>query len=516
MKRPGLIPFLVFALAFIFFFVLQYNHTLADPDSFYHAKMALLMREQGVVRDFPWLGNFTVLGDSFTDQHFLYHLILIPFVSILHPIVGLKLATVILAGLFVLTFYFFIRRQGVRFPAVFALALLLMGPLVFRISLPKAPSLSLILLFIGLWLIIKGRWRLAFPFAFFYVWAYGGFPLIIITSGLYLIVEIETGIISAPLRRLKLKKLLFPKAAWLTFFSTVAGVFSGLVLNPYFPQNLEFYRYQLVEIGMRNYHNVIGVGGEWYPYGLFSLFTDSIFLTIFLIIALTIFVINWRKQSRREIFFFCLTIFFLILTIKSRRYVEYYVPLGCLFSLTVIGRYLTTIKLDQLAKNCLHLPKRVQAVLFLALVYFFITVPALMVKNFMNDMNDLKNGIPYTKFSRASAWLKEHSQPKEIVVHSSWDEFPTLFYHNDFNTYIGGLDQTFMYLYNKELHRKWVDLTTGNLTENIAQTIRQDFQARYVLVSQKHDAMKRALAKDRQIVKRYEDDEASVYEVLEK
>ena len=51
--------FLLFAVAFSFFFYLHYSPNFTDPDSFYHVKMTMLMKEQGVIKDFHWL-QFTV------------------------------------------------------------------------------------------------------------------------------------------------------------------------------------------------------------------------------------------------------------------------------------------------------------------------------------------------------------------------------------------------------------------------------------------------------------------------
>ena len=83
----------IFSISFVVLLVLQAAPVFADPDSFYHAKMALLIRDQGVIHTFPWL-DLTVLGQHYTDQHFLYHVLLIPFVTWFPPLVGLKLATV--------------------------------------------------------------------------------------------------------------------------------------------------------------------------------------------------------------------------------------------------------------------------------------------------------------------------------------------------------------------------------------------------------------------------------------
>src|SRR3989337_4312435 len=49
------------------------------------------------------------------------------------------------------------------------------------------------------------------------------------------------------------------------------GLLAGLIINPYFPDNIAFTWQQAVKIGLINYQNIIGVGGEWYPYKIFDL-----------------------------------------------------------------------------------------------------------------------------------------------------------------------------------------------------------------------------------------------------
>ncbi|MFQ5434071.1 MAG: hypothetical protein ACE5FD_04265 [Anaerolineae bacterium] len=93
------------------------------------------------------------------------------------------------------------------------------------------------------------------------------------------------------------------------------------------------------------------------------------------------------------------------------------------------------------------------------------------------------------RFADASKWLKNNSESGDIVFHSSWDEFPLLFYFNSENYYIAGLDPTFSYEYDEELYHKMVDITVGNQTENIYNDIKDKFNASYVLVESNHDAM---------------------------
>src|SRR3989344_7569457 len=98
-----------FLLTFSFFLFLQAEPVFPDPDSFYHLKIAELIGERGVVQDFPWL-TFTGLTHYYTDQHFLYHVFLAPFVVFFDPVFGVKFATVFInAAFFALCAAFLIR-----------------------------------------------------------------------------------------------------------------------------------------------------------------------------------------------------------------------------------------------------------------------------------------------------------------------------------------------------------------------------------------------------------------------
>src|SRR5262245_17669154 len=85
LERPQLRTLLfTFALSFLFsaflFSLIQFaGPNIVDNDGYYHIKMALLMRQEGVPIDFPWL-PFTLLDqDHFNDVHTLFHFLQIPF-----------------------------------------------------------------------------------------------------------------------------------------------------------------------------------------------------------------------------------------------------------------------------------------------------------------------------------------------------------------------------------------------------------------------------------------------------
>ena len=106
-----------------------------------------------------------------------------------------------------------------------------------------------------------------------------------------------------------------------------------------------------------------------------------------------------------------------------------------------------------------------------------------------------------------------NSPEGSIVIHSDWDDFPVLFYHNSHNYYIVGLDPTFMYEYDKDLYWKWVDLTTGKEVKNVYQVVKNQFNASYIIIEKDHLGMDRIINGSLGFELIYEDNEAKIYQV---
>lgn len=71
---------LIFIISFGFFLFFQFQiPDFLGRDAYYHLKMAKFASEGKIAFDqFPWLW-FTTLREQFVDQHFLFHLLLAPF-----------------------------------------------------------------------------------------------------------------------------------------------------------------------------------------------------------------------------------------------------------------------------------------------------------------------------------------------------------------------------------------------------------------------------------------------------
>ncbi len=505
-RRPYLAYLLLALVAGSLFAYLAATPTFADPDSFYHAKLSLLLAQRGAFTEFPWL-SATGLKDSFVDHHFLYHLLLLPFVLLLPPLIGLKAATVIFATLFILVFYWFLRQFQIKGAIYYALFLLTVNPFVFRLNLAKTSALALILVFVAAYLIFKRYYLALVLWSYVYVWTYGGWPAMLLLVGAYIGVCTLWSLQQRGSAAVHLSRVKIFKQNFYLLVSAVIGLVAGLIFSPYFPANLNFYWQQIIQIAVVNYQYVIGVGGEWYPYALPQLLGAALPFFILTWAAVLAFIFAYRRQPIQSWFFFLIAFVFFGLTLKSRRYVEYFVPLGVAFAAISLNAYWREYREKILA----FAPGWLLAAALITLV--IATGPV-----FYHDISGIRPsylaGFGLEKFAGASRWLYGHSAEGDIVFHSDWDEFPLLFYHNDKNYYLVGLDPTFMYEYSRTNYRLWLELVTGQTADGLYPTIKNIFGAKYVFVDiNGNQAFDRNLAANFNFEKVYEDSEAKIYRV---
>ena len=257
--------FVLFAFFIGLFAYVQFGtDALAGNDGYYHIKMGYLIRQEGLKPDFPWL-PLTILNQrDFYDHHLLYHAFLALF-AVTDPAVdggaaltqSAKIASVILPALAFLAIWWLLRGQGVRWPELWALGLFAVSQaFLYRMSMPRAQSASLLILALGLHWLFKERYWLLIPLGFVYVWTYNAFPLLLVMGGVYLVAILLTE----------------QKFAWQAVVFPAVGIGLGLLINPYFPENISFIiNHLLPKIG----ESETRVGNEWYPYRTWTLVQNS-------------------------------------------------------------------------------------------------------------------------------------------------------------------------------------------------------------------------------------------------
>lgn len=509
-----------FIVSFGVFLALQAHPVFADPDSFYHARLGVLTAEQGAVRDFPWL-PYTTLGEHYIDQHWLYHVLLVPFVQLMDPLAGIKLATVLFAALLITTAVWFLIRYGARHAWIWGLVLLAATPFTFRMSLAKAPSLSLATLIVGIFLLFNGKRLATFFLAWFFVLLYGGFFVLIAAAGIYLAVSMAYDLVQH-LWSLRARLHEVVQKPWWTwkgaqhyrplqvFLCVLGGAAVGTFANPFFPNTFNFLWEQAIQIGVVNFRNVIGVGGEWYPYAVTEFIGNNVVVIIPFVVAFILSLVRIRRTSSKTWTMVILAAFFTAFTLKSRRYVEYAVPfiaLAAAVMLTDVVRRSDWIVVKDFVREAWQRRKILTA---LIAVYVLVSVPYVIARDQRTNYRNLSSGVNATHFQASSTWLAQHSQPGEVVFHSDWDDFPVLFYYNTTNAYIAGLDPTFLYRQDKERYWAWAKTTLGERRDNLPEAF-DLFNTKWILVEKDHTAMNMNVRAVPGVTLAYEDSEVWVY-----
>ena len=484
-----LFPLLLFAL-FVggMAFVQFATPNMPDNDGYYHIKLAYLMRTEGLKPEFPWL-PLTILNENeFYDHHFLFHVALIPF-TFGDLRLGAKWSAVIFASLAFLAVWYLFHRQRIPLGWLWALALLgISDAFLYRMSITRAQSLSLAVLALGLAWIFEGKYRHLGVLAFLYVWLYDAFPLLLVLAVLHILV------IALLEQRLEYRPLLYISI----------GMILGLVINPYFPDNIVFsFRHMLPKLVDAT---AVRVGNEWYPYDTSQLLRNSLPALVAFSSGILALGMSGRKMDVRTGVSLLAVLLFGLMLFQARRFIEYFPPFALIFAAFAWA----PLFMDRQPASVISARFSYQSIpaLFLAgvvVISVFITLPA--------AQESIINSKPYDLYQGASAWLEENSVEGDRVFQTDWDDFPRLFYYNTHNTYLVGLDPTYLQLYDQEAYDLWVLITRGEVQQP-SQFIANQFHARYVHSDLKHGNFLSMAQQDPGLREVYRDDQAVILEVV--
>jgi hypothetical protein len=462
---------------------------LVGTDGYYHARMGLLIREQGLKPDFKWLPLTILNSDSFYDHHLLYHVYLSLFAG-RDPVFdagrsmaqGVKLASMIMPALAFTAIWWLLRSLKVRWATVWTCGLFVVSEaFLYRMSMPRAQSASLLVLALSLYALFSGRHWLLAPLGFVYVWLYDAFPLLLLAGAVYIVATWVTE------RRFAWQALAFP----------AVGIALGLVLNPYYPQNVTFIiNHLLPKIG----DSSTQVGNEWYPYRSWTLVENSGFALVAFVLGTLAW--SWRKEriDRVGLTLFLLTVLFGLLLFRSRRFVEYFPAFALLFAVVSLSGPYEAKMVGR---------KRWPVVAPVVLALIMIGPLALTVSQARDSVSRSK---PADQYALAAIWLAENSSPEQMIFQTDWDDFPRLFFYNPSNIYTVGLDPTYMELNDADLFAKWRAVTRGEV-DRPGEVIRDRFGASYVFTDLDHDEFLEQALADPLLEELYRDEYAVIFGV---
>ena len=446
-------------------------------DGYFHIKLAALMRERGwrilLPLEFPWLPTTILNPAEFTDHHLLFHLLLAPF-TLLDLRLGAKLAAVLFASAALLLAYGLLAAQRVRYPLLWLLVLLASAsPFLYRLSMTRRQSLTLALLLLALYLAFAGRRRWLAPLGFAFSWLFDGFPLLLGVCGAAFLGDWWQ----------------HRRPAWGLLGYPALGLALGLLLHPYFPHNLRFsYLHMLPKLGqllgLSPGDVEIRVGTEWYPYTWGFLWRTSGLAVALVPLGFLPLLLDPRPSRLRAldgavIALAIPAVTFLALFLRSRRWIELEPAFAVLFCAVAWSRarpaWLDRRLSRLLPPRAAPLAALAAALLLAPLLYFTVS----------RGMDDVQVARDYNRYRDAARWLVRNTPPGARVFATDWDDFPELFYWNTHNTYLVGLDPTYMYLHDGPLYLRWRAITRGQVERPSAE-IRDRYDAGWVFADRQH------------------------------
>jgi len=327
----------------------------------------------------------------------------------------------------------------------------------------RAPALSLAMLGLGTYLILKRKHVLLALLSFAFVWFYSLFPLILLFALAYAAATYLAE------RRIDL---------WAALASS-SGIIAGLLINPYFPKNLSLlYQHVLMKINVTSGY-AVDVGVEWYPYETWIMLVSSSVACVIYFAGLLAFDFRRRARDAKPLFFLIVSALLLLMALKSRRFIEYWPPFAVLFAAFTFGPKFEQIDWAWLAQT----RDRVIAAIATAVV----TIAALgtMIGTVLQAHADVKSEADPYAYQGASWWIAENTPPGSMIFNTDWDDFPMLFYYNPDSIYIVGLDPTYLYDRDKDLWNLYARITLGE-EDNPAPLIRERFGAEFVFTDNGH------------------------------
>jgi len=434
----------------LFFSIVQFSTPhLTEVDGYYHIAYANQIKHDFLMQGFRWWNNSVFTSDI----NFFYHLLLVPF-TFVNLIMGAKLSSVFFASGMVLAFFVLLKSLNIKYIWFYSILLIASSySFLFRLMQVKAFPLAISFLFVAYMLMEKRKYLYLGILSYIFVLTYSSFPLLFLFAVLYNIVQVIEGRI--------LKKI--NMADFKLSGSVVAGLLVGMIINPYFPDILHVFYYQIA--GHFLFPFLQGVSGnEWLP---FPSVITLLFAGGILLLTYTISVFGILKhalwKNRSKLFFLILSTIFLLLTLKSRRFIEYAAPIIIvLFALVT-----SSIKWNK------NLAKTIAACVILLLA-----CTTIFTIKFIGQTVDQKQ---WYNTASCAGWL-ENNTKKDSIVFNYWTDFPPLFFYNQHNSYIVGADPVFLQAFDPLLSSKYFSIFSGRAVDP-ADLIRNDFNANFVFLT---------------------------------
>lgn len=485
--------FVVFIIAFVYLGIVQFSSpTIVEPsDSFYHIKMAELMRYNGPIKNFPWLQYCTIGKERFVDFDFIFHILLIPF-TFLGLTTGAKLAAVVFSTAIITVLYYIIDKKNLPFPLLWALSIFASGNcFMIRLTFPRGYLIGIPLSLLAVYFITNKNYKALFFLTVIYTLSYTSVLLVLLYALAFFC-------------GYKLLKEKFPVSI---LYAAFGGWAVGLIIHPNFPNIVKLLWSRVFAIFLLNWAGVnLGTGAELLPLTTREFIMDLGYVASLLGVIIYMVIINNKKISADSLSLLIITTILSIATFMSKRMVEYSVPFAILTCAFLSADLLGVVRAEQMRNLLKKRQWRFGVTLIAALFAIF------SISTFRNEWNALA-GKSCFSIGKGASWLNDNSQKGDVVFNCSWDDFPQLFFYSPKTYCLVGMDPTYFYIYDRALWEKWMRSRTGRAKDTY-DIIKNDFHAKWVFSTTRknHDFINYAATEPR-LERVYADNTSVIYKV---
>jgi len=487
-----------------------------DFDGYYHIEWSRLLWEglrHGHLTQFTWLPLTTLDASHYADQHFLYHLLLIPFTWAKDLRWGAKIATVLFAAAALFSLYWLILRYRIRYPLLWLLALLGCSWLFYvRLSMTRASAVSILFIVAGLVLLFERRYVWLLPTAFLYVWTYNLFVMLLVLVVLWAVTVYWSE------RRIE----------WRPFLWACLGTAAGFVIHPYFPRNIRlFLEHLAAKSGSASMQG--GVGFEWYSLAAWQFLNSALVASVAMALGYLVFGYalgrshDDRVRMQRPMLLLLFSSFLLVITLRSVRFMEYWPPFAVLFAAFSLHAVWDETKENKHELDGAR-PSQAGAISWKLLGVVVILLAAAFVYNLRTTRRTI---ISATKdpdhYHAAAEWMLANLPAGALIYDINWSDFPKLFFYDTAHRYVSGLDPIYLLDRYPELGRL-TERLSHHEEKNPAAAISTQFGAvepaglRYIFVGDYPAAPPPEwfdyVMRSGQVVQLYQDSECRIFELI--
>ena len=503
----ALVAFLILSAAFQFS-----TSNVVDLDSFFYMRLGALYRDAGIFNvDFPWIAP-SVIKEFSSSLWYGFGILLIPFTPFPDLSLGIKAAGFIFTAIFLFLFYLVLRGRDIKWAAFWPFLLFFAAPNTTAHFLMTRPQTVSLILAAPLFFFVSRRLPLGILLTSFGIaWVHMNFSwLPLLVTGVFVV----------------WKLILEQKFAWKKILWSLAGVAIAIFSRPNPIGAIKLFYTQVFQQILEKQGGLpLLFGIENVPIGSAALFTHfGAFMFLWLMaIALWVYFLAKRNKAdsggywqNNDVFVSAAmtlsVVFFILTAVVARRAYDFWV----LFGIIGIAVVFTYICLNFRKSSQADIAKIAVGAIFIFMVFY----------SGYRTLNNLQKSYAADYLKEPAAWLKEHSNPGDVVFNAHWSNFSPLFAWNQKNYYTGGLDPIFQYQYSPSLYWKFHYLSTDQVTkktcgaiactvsmlEDTYEVLKRDFSAKYALLQKKENpAVNQYMGADQRFEKVFENNSEVIY-----